>query len=268
MIASSQKATTAYNQAVSACSALKVDGGPVVVTSGSVEVGIWNSQNRTFTVSSSNAQINAVRITLTHTLGGSGSLPTFAQAMGGPAKVIRCQSIAIANAHETEVISPSQGNLWLAGMPDNTTITNLQGNSKRYDNSGTTANRKQRPEEVSLTSLGLEAGDLVCFEGLSGSGSNGAGASTTGPAATRRVDRSSRESQPTQRSRVNATCVPCPVCSTSTEGSPRLSTARPRAPSLRSVNARWCISGVGSSTHPSEDGSVISRALTWKAAST
>ncbi len=181
MISSSTRSTTAYNQAVAACGDLRADGRSISVTPSAITLGIWDTNTKTFTPVTDQSLANAVRVTLTQTLGGIGSPKMFAQGFGSSPPTVHAVSIAMASVAETEVVSPSQGNMWLAGMPDNSVSTNLQGNAGRYDNSGTSGNRKQRPEEVTLASLGLEEGDLVSFEGLSGVGSNGSGSSNTGP---------------------------------------------------------------------------------------
>lgn len=182
VVTSSSKSTTAYSQALAVCNDLRVDGRPITLQTTDVQVGIWNDQTRTFTPSNANnSTIDAVKVTVRQTLGGNGSVPLLSQMIGGGERTITRSAVARAIVTETEVVSPSQGNIWLAGMPYNTQITNLQGNATRYDNSGNNGNRKQRPEEVSLTNLGLEPGDVVSFEGLSGVGSNGGGSSNTGP---------------------------------------------------------------------------------------
>jgi Flp pilus assembly protein TadG len=201
VVTSSSKSTTAYNQAAAVCSDLRVDGRAIALATSDVQVGIWNAQTRTFTQSGANNHtINAVRVTVRQTIGGAGSVRLVSEAIGGTPRTITRTSIATATVIETEVTSPSQGNLWLAGMPNNTHITNLQGNATRYDNSGNNGNRKQRPEEISLTDLGLEAGDVVSFEGLSGVGSNGGGAENTGP--------DGQTNRPVTLGNANATTVP------------------------------------------------------------
>jgi len=181
MASSNTKQTTAYNQARLVCAESRVDGRVPTLASTDVTVGIWDSVTRTFTPSSDATLINAARVQVNQSIGATGSTPMFAQAMGLGAKPVSAASIAMAVTLGTEVIAPSSGNLWLAGMPDNTSVTNLQNNAGCYDNSGTSANPKQRPITVSLTSLGLQPGDNVSFEGLSGTGSNGGGGSGTGP---------------------------------------------------------------------------------------
>ncbi len=181
MASSATKGTTAYNQAAAVCAQSYVDGRVVPISASNVQIGIWNENTRQFSVTNNQSLANAVRVTLSYTLGGAGSTPTFAQALGASPKTITVSTVATASVFSMEVTAPSMGNLWLAGMPDNTQSTNLQTNATRYDNSGTSSNKKQRPQEVSLASLGLEPGDLVSFEGLSGQANNGSGASDVGP---------------------------------------------------------------------------------------
>lgn len=181
MAKSSSKVSTATRHATAICSETKVDGRTPTITAGNIQTGVWDDATKTFTTSTNNATINAVRVTVSQTIGGAGSAPLFANIFGFAPKTVQATAISKANMFYNEVVAPSQGNLWLAGMPDNTQITNLQGNTARYDNSGTSSNKKQRPQEISLSSLGVQAGDLISFEGLSGTGSNGGGAGNTGP---------------------------------------------------------------------------------------
>ncbi|HQY89597.1 MAG TPA: pilus assembly protein TadG-related protein, partial [Tepidisphaeraceae bacterium] len=167
MVNSSTKSLTAYNQALVACNDQRVDGRAPSVTSANVVLGIWDANANTFTPSADNVA-NGVRVTVTQTLGGTGSPTLFSRALGSGTKTITATSISTASVISTTVVAPSKGNLWLAGAADNTTVTNLQGNSSRYDNSGTSSNTKQRPQEVLLSTLGLSPGDTVSFEGLSG----------------------------------------------------------------------------------------------------
>ncbi|MBC7783489.1 MAG: hypothetical protein H7144_06585 [Burkholderiales bacterium] len=180
MITSSTKSTTAYNHAALVCADSKVEGRTVTLTSSDVEIGVWNAGTRAFTASNS-SNVDAVRVTLSYTVGGAGSVPTFAKALGAGTKTLTVSSVAQATVVTVDVNAPAQGNIFLAGMPDNTQTTNLQGNAWCYDNSGTTADPKQRPKALALTSLGVAAGDLLSFEGLSGQANNGAGALDNGP---------------------------------------------------------------------------------------
>lgn len=182
MINSSTKATTAYNQALAVCNESLVDGRKPTCATSDITVGIWNETSRTFTASTNNSLINSVRVTLSYTVGGTGSLPLFTTAIGGRPLTIRATAIAMAENNSTTITIPSSGNLWLAGMPNNSTTTNLQSNTSKNDSNGSPGNVKQRPLEVSLSSLGLQAGDMLSFEGLTGTASNDGGNSGfTGP---------------------------------------------------------------------------------------
>lgn len=181
MATSSTRSLTAYNQAIAAANEQKVDGRTPSLTGSNVQLGIWDSATQVFTATNDEAAANAVRVTVSQTLGGPDSARLFASILGGGTKTITASSIATATVISTTVNAPSMGNLWLAGTPNKTTITNLQGNPSRYDNSGTKKKPKQRPQVVLLSDLGLVPGDTVSFEGLSGQANNGAGASNTGP---------------------------------------------------------------------------------------
>lgn len=176
MSKSSNPSATAYSHAASVAAQSRVDGNVVPISAADVVIGRWNSNSNTFVANANNK--NAVKVTLTYYVGGSGSTPTFAQLLGaGPFKV-RVSSIATAATQAHTVVAPASGNIWLSGMPNNTVSTNLQNNRNRYDNSGNPNNPKQRPQEVRLSDLGLSPGDLVSFEGLSGQGNWGGGNGT------------------------------------------------------------------------------------------
>jgi Flp pilus assembly protein TadG len=181
MARSSMKSLTAYNQAIAACADEKVEGKSISRSASDVEVGVWNTSARTFTPTVTDPNVNAVRVTLTTTVGGPGSAPTFASAIGGGPRVIKAVSVAMATSVSYQFTAPTSGNIWLSGAADNTTITNLQNGVARYDSSGTASNPMQRPTTVPLTALGVQPGDSVNMEGLSGWGNNGGGASTYGP---------------------------------------------------------------------------------------
>lgn len=179
---STLKSATAYNQAVAALADEDVEGRPVALSPGNVEVGIWSTVTRTFTPAPLDSAANAVRVTLTTTIGGPGSAPTFASAIGGSARVIKAVSVATATSVSFQFTAPTSGNVWLSGAADNTGITNLQNNQNRYDNSGTASNPLQRPTSVPLSALGVQPGDAINMEGLAGWGNNGGeGASNFGP---------------------------------------------------------------------------------------
>lgn len=182
MVSSSTKGTTAYAQALAVCNDSIVDGRTPTCSTSDVAVGIWNNQSRTFTVSTNAASINAVRVTLAYTVGGTGSTPLLISAIGGRPLTVRATTVVTGINNSTTITIPSSGNMWLAGMPDNTVTTNLQGNATRYDNNGTSGNAKQRPLEAKLADLGVQPGDTLSFEGLSGTASNDGGNSGyTGP---------------------------------------------------------------------------------------
>lgn len=181
MISSSTRLKTARDQATLVAAEERVDGQPVTVAANDIELGYWNASSSTFVPVSNESNANAVRVTFRQTLGANGSMPLFAQALGASPRPLRASTVAMATVTSTEVVAPASGNLWLSDAPNNTTITNNQSNTARYDNSGTSSNRKQRPREISLEDLGLKPGDIVSFEGLSGTGNNGSGASDTGP---------------------------------------------------------------------------------------
>ena len=69
----------------------------------------------------------------------------------------------------TTLSPPASGNIWLSGMPYNTTNKNFRtDDSTLWDNSGSSTNQKQRPLSIDLSSINLSAGDLIRLEGITG----------------------------------------------------------------------------------------------------
>jgi Flp pilus assembly protein TadG len=167
LAASSTPSATARNHALAAIADQSIDGGPLPTASVTTTVGTWDAATDTFTPTQVNP--TAVQVQLAYSFNRSGTVPFFANAVGAASPTLRVTSVASTNRNQAAVQPQAAGNVWLAGMPDNTTSTNLQSNSNRFDNSGTSSNVRQRPLVVDLASLGFSPGDTISFEGLSGS---------------------------------------------------------------------------------------------------
>lgn len=173
MIRSANPSSTATQHANAIMAESRVDGQLLSAQSAVVQVGKWSDQSKSFEATNQISDVNAVKVTLTRDIGGVGARALLAQIAGrsGPVR-IRASSVVTASRVSESFRPPASGNLWLSGMPDNTTSNNHRPNTPHvWDNSGTSSNTKQRPLEINLTQLGLAPGTRIAFEGVSG-GSN------------------------------------------------------------------------------------------------
>jgi len=175
---------TARANAIAVAAQATVDGGAPTITSADVVQGSWNATTHVFTADSTGT---VAKVTVRQTFTRAGAAPLMLGIFSRN-KVMKVTAVAIAQctASASTILPPASGNLWLSGMPNNTTTQNLRpDNSTVWDNSGTSATgttAKQRPLVVTLSSLGLAAGDTIRLEGVSGTGSWD-GTSTTSNAA-------------------------------------------------------------------------------------
>jgi Flp pilus assembly protein TadG len=167
--------TTARAHVAAVAAESSVDGAAPTVDPNEVVQGNWNASSKTFTP---NPNGDAVSVTVRQTLSRPGGAPLFISVLA-PANQTTVTATAVARVvvTTTQIQPPASGNLWLAGMPDNTTHNNFRpDNSAVWDNSGTSANPKQRPLEINLAAAGMSPGTSISLEGLSGSASyNGNG---------------------------------------------------------------------------------------------
>jgi len=168
---SSTPTTTAQACAAAIAAQSYVDGGRPTINASEVILGTYNSSTKVFTTSSTG---NAVKVTVRQTLNRTGGFPLFMSVFrnGNAAQQVTATAIARCTVTTTTISPPASGNLWLSGMPDNTTTQNGRpDNSVVWDNSGTSSSAAQRPLVVDLASIGLSGGDTIKLEGLSGSAS-------------------------------------------------------------------------------------------------
>lgn len=166
---SATPATAAYNNALAVVNQSMVDGGTPTLASSDVKLGTWTVSNRTFSVNSNG---DVVQVTVKQDLTRAGAPPLFMSLFTRNKTEITATATARNMALYTTISPPASGNLWLSGMPYNTTTQNFRSdNSTVWDNSGTAGNRKQRPLEIDLEALGLYAGDTIRLEGITGTAS-------------------------------------------------------------------------------------------------
>ena len=112
---------TAVTKAIAAALSNTVDGSPVVLLASDVEVGVWDSAGRTFTVT--NTSPNAIRVTARRSAARGTAVPTvFGSILGRQNIDIHAVSIAKATpSNSTTNTVSGLANPWLAGMPSGTT---------------------------------------------------------------------------------------------------------------------------------------------------
>jgi hypothetical protein len=167
MQSSSTPLTTAYAHASAICADSSVDGSPPAITTSDVVRGSFNTQSRKFVPDGVG---DAVSVTVHQTFNRSGSVPLIMSMLfGAQQKTINATAVARVNGNWIQIQPPASGNLWLSGMPDNTTTQNFRPDkSTVWDTNGTAANPKQRPLEVNLATLNFHPGDSISLEGITG----------------------------------------------------------------------------------------------------
>jgi len=170
MQSSSTPMTTARANAAAVAAESVVDGGAPAIASADVVRGTYNAQTRAFIPDSTG---DAISVTVRQSLNRSGAVPLLMSIfVGNQQTKIVATAVARTATNSTEIQPPASGNLWLSGMPDNTVHKNFRtSNSTVWDNSGTSGTKKQRPLELNLSALGLNPGDPICLEGISGTAS-------------------------------------------------------------------------------------------------
>ncbi|MBC8106637.1 MAG: hypothetical protein H7Z14_08615 [Anaerolineae bacterium] len=111
---------TADNKAKAVDTDYLVDGVQLKLKNGDIDVGVWDSATKTFTVTNTNP--NAVRIIARRLQSRDTGVPTiFMRLMGQNYVDIQATAIATyVTGTTTTLTAPSKGNPWLAGMPNGT----------------------------------------------------------------------------------------------------------------------------------------------------
>lgn len=126
--------SAAKANAVAVVAQNRVDGESVSINPAEdVEIGVWNSTNKSFTVNNNVDVANAVRITLRRTASRGNPIPlTFAPLIGRRSASIQASSVAVmdfssfgagadsgAGGGTFKYFVPATSNPWLSGMPRN-----------------------------------------------------------------------------------------------------------------------------------------------------
>lgn len=170
MQTSSTPLSTAIANASAVVADSVVDGSAPTLLSSDVVRGTYVPATKTFVPDGVG---DSVCVTVRQTFNRPGSMPLMiSMLIGAQQKVITASAVAQATSVSTAFSPPASGNLWLSGMPDNTTTQNFRSdNSTVWDNSGTASNPRQRPLELNLASLGVHPGDTIALEGITGTAS-------------------------------------------------------------------------------------------------
>jgi Flp pilus assembly protein TadG len=162
--------SAAAANAIAAAADNKADGTPVVLQSSDDELIIWNSTNKTATVTSDPLAANAVRVTARRTKAAGNAIPmSFASVVGFKSCDVTAVSIARFTTGEEESLTvKATGNPFLAGMPAGSaaSVGNPHNNP---DYAGTSSNPKQSPLESGIS---ISPGAALSFDGVNGNAGN------------------------------------------------------------------------------------------------
>lgn len=170
MLTSSTPDVTAYANASAVVAQSSIDGSAPTVTQSDVVCGSYDATAKKFYPGVTGT---AVKVTIHQSINRSGAAPMFIRILlPNLSPQITATAVANADTVTVDISPPASGNLWLSGMPNNTTTQNFRpDNSTVWDNSGTSGTAKQRPLEVALGGTGMTAGSTMTFEGLTGTAS-------------------------------------------------------------------------------------------------
>lgn len=151
----------------------KIDGRTITFNpSSDLELGIWNSTNKTFTVATIAGGANAVRIRTSVVLGDSNSPFAVASMFRGPIRV-RAECIAMVTGQSASSYVSAKSNPWLAGMPNGTLNKNLRPDASWvWDYAGSAANVASSPGMIDLSGNSITGGQTILFDNVSGTANN------------------------------------------------------------------------------------------------
>jgi Flp pilus assembly protein TadG len=158
-----------YNNAINAAAANLIEGHSVVLQTADIQVGVWNSISKTFTVTTLGA--NAIKVSARLSADRGTAIPTlFASVLGSQTCNVHASAIATVAWPTQSVVSvPGTSDPWLAGMPNGT-----QGDY--YSAYGDVA-PTESPVQMPLQNMA--AGQVLNFQ-FTGSVSNWSGDNTYG----------------------------------------------------------------------------------------
>ena len=167
--------------ATTAAASNNVDGSPLVLQSGDITIGIWNSANKTFTPVTDPTTANAVKVVAVRAASRSTAIPTiFLQALGRPSFDIQASSIAMLTpGAEINLNVPATSNPFLAGQPAGVSASN----NNPHNDPDWSAGSPNPPSNLGgvhieaspvavPTSIPINAGTSMTFDGINGGANN------------------------------------------------------------------------------------------------
>ena len=144
-----------------------------------LDIGIWDTSTRTFTVTPVSAGANAVRLK-THLTLGVAPHPLPFLSFFGRTVTINAKSVAMIRGQDSSTSVSAKGNPWLAGMPNGSVSKDFRTNSAEWDYAGSGPNVASSPAMVALSDLNVSPGQSMNVDGVTGATDYGGG--TTGNA--------------------------------------------------------------------------------------
>lgn len=167
--------------ATTAAASNNVDGSPLVLQSGDVQIGIWNSSNHSFTVVTDPTTANAVQVTAVRSAARGSAIPmTFLQALGRPSFDIQATSTAMLTPGASVNLNiPATSNPFLAGQPAGVSASN----NNPHNDPDWTANSPNPPSNLGgvhieaspvqvPTAIPITPGTAMTFDGINGGANN------------------------------------------------------------------------------------------------
>jgi Flp pilus assembly protein TadG len=156
-------------QARSYASRNSVDGQPLRLNSGDIQIGKWDTKRRTFTQaagSSDLATANAVRVMARRNAARRDGVPLmFASLLGINQITINAESIAmVVPPVNVDQYVPATGNPFLSGMPPGSVASEINPHYT-IDYAGTPRDPKQSPLVVNMP---ISEGDALTFDSITG----------------------------------------------------------------------------------------------------
>jgi hypothetical protein len=167
--------------ATSAAASNNVDGSPLVLQSGDIQIGIWNSAAHTFTAVTDPTTANAVQVTAVRSAARGTAIPTiFLQALGRPSFDIQAKSTALLTpGASVNMTVPATSNPFLAGQPAGVSASNGNPHSDPDWTSGSPnppsnlggVHVEASPPVVPGT-IPIKSGSPMTFDGINGGANN------------------------------------------------------------------------------------------------
>lgn len=168
-----QSAASASAAAVFAES--KVDGAaPSFQPNSDMTLGIWNSNDETFTPATIAQGANAVRVQAAVVLGNQQRPLTLLSVLRGPV-TLNADCIAMVSGVTSDTYVSAKGNPWLAGMPSGSISNNLRPDAPSvHDFAGSNPNDISSPGMINLADAHIVGGQTIFFDNVIGGANNSA----------------------------------------------------------------------------------------------